>query len=473
MPYNGSGTFTPPASDFPAVTNTVISSTKFNNVVNDIATGLTTALTKDGQTTPTANLTMGGYKLTSLGAGTAVDDAVRLDQVRKGVGMTLASVAGTDTITASGAPALAAYAAGLLLAITPAATCTGATTLNVDGLGAKNVYYANAALGGGELRQSVPALLYYDGTQFQAIGPFVGGTVPGNTTFSGTLTVAGAASLNGGVTLGNAAGDALTIASSAWTLSNAVTITGTWANLGTVTTADINGGTLDGVVIGGASAAAATVTTLTASGATSAITATVNATAAAVKVLAASGGDQLQLIPRAAGNGGSLYALNNGATDYEPLTIGGETVTIEYRSGAGTLGTVGAFSSTGLAVTGTLSATGAVTVGSAGASSGIINSADSMLFAIDSDNSDATDANYYAWKKDAADGTGAELMRLSASGNLLLGVTAAGTSAVGVIGMVNATAPTTSPAGMGQLYVEGGALKFRGSSGTVTTIANA
>lgn len=39
-------------------------------------------------------------------------------------------------------------------------------------------------------------------------------------------------------------------------------LTGTWSNLGTVTTIDINGGTLDGTVIGGASAAAATVTTL-------------------------------------------------------------------------------------------------------------------------------------------------------------------------------------------------------------------
>ena len=59
------------------------------------------------------------------------------------------------------------------------------------------------------------------------------------------------------------------------------------------------------------------------------------------------------------------------------------------------------------------------------------------------------------------------------SGNLGVGVTAFGTSAAKVIGMANATAPTTSPAGMGQLYVEGGALKFRGSSGTVTTIAPA
>jgi len=66
-----------------------------------------------------------------------------------------------------------------------------------------------------------------------------------------------------------------------------------------------------------------------------------------------------------------------------------------------------------------------------------------------------------------------ERARFDTSGNLLVGTTAAGTSAAKVIGMANATAPTTSPAGMGQLYVEGGALKYRGSSGTVTTIANA
>ena len=64
-------------------------------------------------------------------------------------------------------------------------------------------------------------------------------------------------------------------------------------------------------------------------------------------------------------------------------------------------------------------------------------------------------------------------MRIDSVGNLLVGTTSIGTSAAKVIGMTNATAPTTSPAGMGQLYVEGGALKYRGSSGTVTTIAAA
>lgn len=47
-------------------------------------------------------------------------------------------------------------------------------------------------------------------------------------------------------------------------------------------------------------------------------------------------------------------------------------------------------------------------------------------------------------------------------------------SGSGVLFLGNATtAPTTNPTGGGILYVESGALKFRGSSGTVTTIANA
>lgn len=49
--------------------------------------------------------------------------------------------------------------------------------------------------------------------------------------------------------------------SSTWTATGA-----TCSDLGTVTTADINGGTIDGVTIGGASAAACTVTTFTSTG---------------------------------------------------------------------------------------------------------------------------------------------------------------------------------------------------------------
>lgn len=54
-----------------------------------------------------------------------------------------------------------------------------------------------------------------------------------------------------------------------------------------------------------------------------------------------------------------------------------------------------------------------------------------------------------------------------------LGASAFGTSAAGVLSLGNGVAPSTSPAGVGQLYVESGALKYRGSSGTVTTLAAA
>lgn len=59
------------------------------------------------------------------------------------------------------------------------------------------------------------------------------------------------------------------------------------------------------------------------------------------------------------------------------------------------------------------------------------------------------------------------------SDNVGINMTSFGGSAAKVIAIGNGTAPTTSPAGGGQLYVEAGALKYRGSSGTVTTIAPA
>jgi hypothetical protein len=63
-----------------------------------------------------------------------------------------------------------------------------------------------------------------------------------------------------------------------------------------------------------------------------------------------------------------------------------------------------------------------------------------------------------------------QALALSAVGNLLLGGTSDPTSAAKAIVIYNGTAPTGNIAG-GTLYVESGALKYRGSSGTVTTLA--
>lgn len=65
-----------------------------------------------------------------------------------------------------------------------------------------------------------------------------------------------------------------------------------------------------------------------------------------------------------------------------------------------------------------------------------------------------------------------QALSLTAAGNLLLGGTSDPTSAAKAIVIYNGTAPTGNIAG-GILYVESGALKYRGSSGTVTTLAAA
>ncbi len=102
----------------------------------------------------------------------------------------------------------------------------------------------------------------------------------GPVTASSTLAVTGNATFAGNVTLGNAAGDAIT-STGAFTASNGATVNGSTlaanagltANAATLTTADINGGTIDGSTINGSSiglttAAAGAFTNLTAAAAT-------------------------------------------------------------------------------------------------------------------------------------------------------------------------------------------------------------
>lgn len=74
MPFDGSGNYTPAAApNFPAVGGAVISSTYYNAVINDIASGLSLCITRDGQGKPTAAMNWNGQNLTNiatLGAAT-------------------------------------------------------------------------------------------------------------------------------------------------------------------------------------------------------------------------------------------------------------------------------------------------------------------------------------------------------------------------------------------------------------------
>ena len=272
MSYNGSGTFLINSAGQPVVANTVISATTFNALTADLANGLTTCITKDGQTTPTANIPMGGFKITNLANGTAATDAATVAQIQSN-GAALVTVTGTDTLTGTLTPALTTYVTGAVYYFIAPATNTGAVTLNIDTLGAKNVTRdGTTALVAGDIVSGEMVAVVYDGTRFQLISPVNSFT---NLNVSGTLTVAGAATLNGNLQVGNAGSDTVNFQASGWTLTNNVSVIGTWADIGTITTADINGGTIDGTIIGGGTAAAGTFTTATAT--TGNIT-TVNAT---------------------------------------------------------------------------------------------------------------------------------------------------------------------------------------------------
>jgi len=62
--------------------------------------------------------------------------------------------------------------------------------------------------------------------------------------------------------------------------------------------------------------------------------------------------------------------------------------------------------------------------------------------------------------------------QLAAGGNIGIRTTSQFGGGQGVMAIANATvAPSVNPAGGGILYVEDGALKYRGANGTVTTIA--
>ena len=189
MSYNGSGVFTINTGGQPVITGTTISSTVFNNLTADLATGLTTALTKDGQSTPTANIGMGAFKITNLAAGTVASDAARLDQVQGGAA-TFITVTGTDNLTGTVVPALSAYATGNQFSFLVANTNTAAVTINVDGIGAKAITRTGTTpLVAGDMVAGQAVEIIYDGTRFQ----LVNGNSFTNLKVSGTLAVTGIA----------------------------------------------------------------------------------------------------------------------------------------------------------------------------------------------------------------------------------------------------------------------------------------
>ena len=82
MPYNGLGVFNRVYSWVQDAANGVfVDATRTDTDSDDIADGLTNCVTRDGQSPPTANLPMGGYKWTGMGNGSDNTDSITYGQV--------------------------------------------------------------------------------------------------------------------------------------------------------------------------------------------------------------------------------------------------------------------------------------------------------------------------------------------------------------------------------------------------------
>lgn len=82
MSRNGSGTYSLPVNSWNPATNGVSATpADWQSLIDDVEAALTQSVSKDGQTTMTGNLPMGGFKLTGLGAGSATGQSVRWEQL--------------------------------------------------------------------------------------------------------------------------------------------------------------------------------------------------------------------------------------------------------------------------------------------------------------------------------------------------------------------------------------------------------
>jgi microcystin-dependent protein len=95
----------------------------------------------------------------------------------------------STTYIATPSPAWDAYTTSGLVVIIPHVANTGAATINISGLGVRDLRIANAAITAGTLQQNVPTIMAYTGTYFEVllqqttnpigtIYPYAGTTAP-------------------------------------------------------------------------------------------------------------------------------------------------------------------------------------------------------------------------------------------------------------------------------------------------------
>jgi hypothetical protein len=85
-------------------------------------------------------------------------------------GLFCAATMSSNALTCTPSPALGSYSAGVIVNFTSSANNSGATTINISGLGARNLYYGGSALPSGSLPSTtITYQASFDGTEFNCL----------------------------------------------------------------------------------------------------------------------------------------------------------------------------------------------------------------------------------------------------------------------------------------------------------------
>ena len=138
---------------------------------NDLATGINTCINKTGANAFTGNANLGSQKIVSLADGTAHTDGVNAGQIQDGGLVFQANDTGSaNTYAIALAPVVTAYVAGQEFNFKAGNASSGASTLNVNGVGAKNIKKKNDQnIAAGDIEEDAIIKVLYDGTSFQML----------------------------------------------------------------------------------------------------------------------------------------------------------------------------------------------------------------------------------------------------------------------------------------------------------------
>lgn len=176
MAFNGSGVFNRLYSWVnDAAANIKIRADRMDNEMNGFATGLSTCITKDGQTTITANLPMAGFKHTGVADGSNRTDYASFGQVQDGKLHWVAAGGTADAITATYSTPITALVDGQLCYVRAANTnATTTPTFSPNGLTARTITQrGGAALAAGDITAATEMELRYNlaNTRWEWLNP--------------------------------------------------------------------------------------------------------------------------------------------------------------------------------------------------------------------------------------------------------------------------------------------------------------